>query len=243
MTRADGAIAPLVSSAVGHIWLYQLTAPLRGRSPGRAVWWLQHWSLCTFRWLGLQVRVDGTPSRTPCLYVSNHRSYLDIPLLSGVLGAGFMSRADVASWRVVGTAARLIGTIFVDREDMHGRVRAARALARRLCAGSVVVFPEGTTTGELAPGPFHPGLFRLLHRLRVPVVPVTIRYSDRRAYWVDDIGMGEHLRRRVLDGSPLAASVHVGRSLVPDEHADAEALEDAVRRAVFRPIEELGELA
>ena len=243
MTRADGAIAPVVSSAVGHLWLYQITAPLRGRSPVRAVWWLQHWSLRTFRWLGLQVRVEGTPSRTPCLYVSNHRSYLDIPLLSGVLGAGFMSRADVASWRIVGTAARLIGTVFVDRDDVQGRVRAARALARRLCAGSVVVFPEGTTVGDSTPGPFHPGLFRLLHRLRVPVVPVTIRYSDRRAYWTDDIGLGDHLRRRVLVGSSIAITIHVGTPLVPSDHSDAESLEGAVRRAIARPIEELGELA
>ena len=243
MTRADGAIAPLVSSAVGHLWLYQMTMPLRGRSPARAVWWLQHWSLRTFRWLGLQVRVEGTPSRTPCLYVSNHRSYLDIPLLSGVLGCGFMSRSDVASWRIVGPAARLIGTVFVDREDLHGRVRAARTLVRRLCAGSVVVFPEGTTVGGSTPGPFHPGLFRLLHKLPVPVVPVTIRYSDRRAYWTDDIGLGDHLRRRVLVGPVIGASVHVGAPLVPADHADAASLEGAVRRAVARPIEALGELA
>jgi len=243
MTRADGAIAPLVSSAVGHLWLYQITTPFRGQSPARAVWWLQHWSLRTFRWLGLRVRVEGTPSRTPCLYVSNHRSYLDIPLLSGVLGAGFMSRADVASWRIVGPAARLIGTVFVERENLHGRFRAARALARRLCAGSVVVFPEGTTVGESTLGPFHSGLFRLLHRLRVPIVPVTIRYSDRRAYWTDDIGLAEHLRRRVLAGPPIGASVHLGTPLIPGDHADAPSLETAVRRAVTRPIEELGELA
>jgi 1-acyl-sn-glycerol-3-phosphate acyltransferase len=235
-------LAALATSALGHLYLYRLSALVWGHSTERAQRFLQHWSIRAWRWLGLRVEVHGHGPATHCLYVANHRSYLDVPVLSGVLGATFMSRADVASWRVVGSAAQLIGTVFVERDDPHGRVRAARGLARRLCTGSIVVFPEGTTGAGLLPGPFHPGLFRLLHHLRASVVPVTVRYSDRAAYWTDEVGLGAHLRTRVLSRPGLTAVVHIGRALSADEHADGESLERAAYRAICAPIAAYGEL-
>ncbi|OLC90070.1 MAG: hypothetical protein AUJ03_01820 [Deltaproteobacteria bacterium 13_1_40CM_3_71_4] len=235
-------LAALVGSAVGYLTLYRVSALVWERSPARALTFLRRWSVAAWRWLGLEVRADGAPFPDPCVYVANHRSYLDVPVLAGVLGASFMSRADVAGWWVVGAAARLTGAVFVDRDRPHGRVRAARALVHRLASGSVVVFPEGTTGGERLPGPFHPGLFRLLHRVRVPVVPVTVRYDDRRAYWTDESGMATHLWLRVLAASRLTAAVHVGAALDPRAEADAESLARSVYRAVCRPIEDGGEL-
>jgi len=202
---------------------------------------MQRWSARACGWLRLDVQLHGVPSPATCVYVANHRSYLDVPVLSSVLGASFMSRADVAGWPVVGAVARDIGAVFVNRDDAHGRARAALALVRRLETASVVVFPEGTTGGARLPGPFHPGLFRLLHRTDARVVPVTIRYSDRRAYWTDDVSMSDHLRTRVFGVSRLAAAVHVGEGFGAREHADAASLAGAVYRAVCRPIDELGE--
>ena len=239
---ASVRLAGTVASALSHLLVYRISALLWGHSPSRAVAFLQHWSVCAWRWLGLDVRATGAPPRTSCVYVANHRSYLDIPLLAGVLAAPFMSRADVAGWWVVGATARLVGSVFVERDDPQGRIRAARALARRLATGSIVVFPEGTTGGQRLPGPFHPGLFRLLHHLGVPVVPVTIRYDDRRAYWTDESGLASHLWTRVLAGGRLRAAVHIAAALDPRGEPNAESLTHAAYRAVCRPIEELGEL-
>ena len=243
MKRGATRLVAVVTSALGHLWLYRLTALIAGHSAARACRFLQHWSVRACGRLGIDVEVHGTPSRARCLYVANHRTYLDIPVLAGILGASFVSRSDVASWWVVGAAAKLVGTVFVDREDPQGRVRAARALARRVCSGSVVVFPEGTTGADARPGPFHPGLFRLLHRLRVPVVPVTIRYSHRRAYWVENIGLGSHLRRRVLAGPRITVAVHIGDALGAGDHDDGQSLRRAAYRAICAPLDEFGELA
>jgi len=242
MTAALPNTAALVASATGYLGAYRLSARVWGESPARALRLLQHWSRHTWTWLRLDVRVHGELSRAPCVYVSNHRSYLDIPLLAGLLPATFVSRADVATWPVVGAAAHAVGVVFVERDDLHGRVRAARALWRRLQTTSVVVFPEGTTHGARLPAAFHPGLFRLLYRRNVRIVPVTIRYSDPRAYWVDDMTLGEHLRRRVLRGPRLIGAVHIGNALTPDVHPDPDDLARAVHAAVCRPIEELGEV-
>jgi len=241
--RADAAAAVVMASAAGHLSLYRLSTVFRGRSPARALRLFQHWGRRTCRWLRVEVAVHGVAPSRPCLYVANHRSYLDVPVLAGVLGATFLSRADVAHWWVIGGAARAIGTVFVDRDDPRARMRAARALARRLCTGSVVVFPEGTTGGERVPGPFQPGLFRLLHRVRIPVVPVTIRYGDRLAYWTDELTLASHLRRLVTGQRCVRAAVHIGQSLDARAHADGQSLAAAAYGAVCAPIDALGELA
>jgi 1-acyl-sn-glycerol-3-phosphate acyltransferase len=230
-------------SAVYHLGRYRLWARFAGPSEPRARALLQRWSTGTCRRLGLEVEVHGTPGTGPRVYVANHRSYLDIPLLSAVLGTTFVSRADVATWPVVGRAAAVAGAVFVERDDPRSRIRAARALGRQARLARVVVFPEGTTTGTRLPGPFPPGLFRLLHRLACPVVPVTIRYGDRRAYWTDDVALGRHLRTRILAGGRLAAAVHVGEALDPRGAHDAAGLARATYDAVCGPIEQLGELA
>lgn len=202
----------------------------------------QRWCVATTQRLGLRVRVEGRASAVPCVYVANHRSYLDIPLLGGALGAAFLSRADVAAWPLVGSAARAIGTVFIDRDEPASRAAAARGLARRLRECGVVVFAEGTTGGAPLPAPFFAGLFRLLQRIGVPVVPVTIRYSDRRAYWLDARGIAAHLRG-VLAARGLDAAVHIGAAIDPAASRDAAALGAAVHAAVSAPIHAHGELA
>jgi 1-acyl-sn-glycerol-3-phosphate acyltransferase len=235
--------AALVGTAATTLWRYRVRARLVGASEAEASRVLQRWSRRAWDWLGLDVRVRGRMPEGSCIYVANHRSYLDIPVLAGAFGPAFMSRADVASWPVVGGAAREIGSVFVDRDDATSRIRAAFALRRRLRHGSVAVFPEGTTCGTPLPGPFHPGLFLFLHRAGLPVHPITVRYGDRRAYWTDDVSLGHHLRAQVLVGPRISVVVHVGPAIDTTVHRGGDDLARAAWAAIARPIEELGELA
>src|SRR5947199_321694 len=95
--RSRGAravrLAAAVASALVHLVAYRASALVWGASPSRALAFLRHWSVRAWRWLDLEVRAEGIPSPGPCVYVANHRSYLDVPLLAGVLAASFMSRA------------------------------------------------------------------------------------------------------------------------------------------------------
>jgi 1-acyl-sn-glycerol-3-phosphate acyltransferase len=241
--RPYAVTAALVTTAAARLWAYQLAACVRGASPERAVQIMQRWNRWAWRRLRLRVAVCGSVPAGPCIYVANHRTYLDIAVLNGALGATFLSRADVASWPVFGRVAQVVGTVFVERDDARGRVRAARALMRRAAHMSVVVFPEATTRGERLPGPFHPGLFRLLRRAHAPVVPVTLRYSDRRAYWVEDLTLWEHLRTRIFAAPPLTCVLHIGEPMATTDYADDAALSAAVYTAVCAPIRELGEFA
>lgn len=236
-------IAALAGTAAATLWRYRLRARVVGASEAEATRVLQTWSRRAWDWLDLDVRVRGRMPEGPCVYVANHRSYLDIPVLAGAFGTAFMSRADVAAWPVVGGAAREIGTVFVDREDATSRIRAAFALRRRLRHGSVAVFPEGTTCATPLPGPFHPGLFLFLHRAGLPVHPITVRYGDRRAYWTNDLSLRRHLREQVLTGPRISVVAHVGAAIDASSHRSGDDLAHAAWAAIARPIEELGELA
>jgi lyso-ornithine lipid O-acyltransferase len=236
------SLAVVVAAAFTRLWLYEAADRFRTPSAPRALATLAGWCRWALPWLGLQVEVEGTLPDTPCVYIANHRTYLDVPVLAGVLRAAFLSRADVATWPVIGPVARLTEVVFVDREDPHDRKRAARRLMQRLGSGSVVVFPEGTTTGAPLPAPFRAGLFRHVHAVSVPIVPVTLRYSDRRAYWVEELNAWQHFRTRVLTRPPLRLSVHIGAALRSADYGDAEQLAAAVYAAVCQPIAARGEL-
>ncbi len=233
----------LCASGYAYLWAYRGSAWWRGADPERAVRLLQHWSGGANRVLRIQPRVEGTLPQTPVVYLANHRSYLDITLLAATLGASFVSRADIAHWPLIGPVAQAIDCVFVERDSPHGRVRAARGILRRIRRGSLIVFPEGSTFGDRLPQPLEPGLFRLLEHVKVPLVPVTLRYSDRRAYWDTDLSLAEHLRRRVLTGGALRASVYVGSPLDAAAFTDADALRQAVQAAFHEVIDTRGELA
>ena len=71
------------------------------------------------RLMGLRVRVIGERTRSvdgrPVVFVSNHSSWLDVPVLGGQLDACFIAKDDVSRWPVVRTIAWLGRTIFVSR--------------------------------------------------------------------------------------------------------------------------------
>ena len=77
-----------------------------------------YWAVFT-RLIGIKVRVIGTPAKReagrPVVYVSNHSSWVDVPVVGGVLEGCFVAKGDVGTWPVIGTIARLGRTVFVSR--------------------------------------------------------------------------------------------------------------------------------
>ena len=114
--------------------------------------------------LGLRVRVIGRLARNerrPVLFVSNHSSWVDIPVLGGVLDACFVAKADVARWPVVSTIARLGRTVFVTRQ--RGAIaRESDEMRHRLAQGdNLVLFPEGTSSDGSRVLPFRSAFFAI----------------------------------------------------------------------------------
>lgn len=112
------------------------------------------------------------------LWLPNHVSWLDIPVIGGLLpGTVFLSKSEIASWPVIGRLARLAGTQFIERG--RGSAAAAEAVARGLSTGHhIVVFAEGTTSDGTRVRRFHARLLGPAVKARCPVVPIALRYFD-----------------------------------------------------------------
>ena len=188
------------------------------------------WCRATCAILGIRLRVAGAPfAACPTLYVANHVSYLDIPVLGALLDATFVAKAEVAAWPLFGLLGRLSGTFFVRRRRLDALVQR-NALAARLRAGeSFVLFAEGTSTDGRDVLPFRTSLLSVcepwvLDR-PVAVQPVTLAYRrlgdgtpvDARNgglyAWYGDATFLPHLLG-VLAGPGIEIAVHLGEPVL-----------------------------
>lgn len=123
------------------------SAPL-GRWPRRFLrrWWCKGVLLL----LGVHLEVRGRPTAVePALFVPNHVSYLDIPILGALCDAAFIAKTEIADWPFFGWLARKSGTLFVRRHWREAK-RQRDALAARLArTESFVLFAEGTSSPGL----------------------------------------------------------------------------------------------
>lgn len=158
-----------------------LALPRAGRPPGGdglQGWTVRAWSSGLLRIFGLKVHRFGTPLPGAVLFVANHVSWLDITLFHSQLWAGFVSKAEVERWPLIGWLASLGGTIYHHRgsqDSLHG---VMHQMLERLQAGyPAAVFPEGRATSGEAIGVFHARIFQPAVLAQVPVQPVALRYG------------------------------------------------------------------
>ncbi len=120
----------------------------------------QNLTCCIF---GIKREVIGTPIRNKqVIYVSNHISYLDIPLIGGTLKASFVAKSDVASWPVFGFLSKLQQTAFISRSAKDVK-KGTNLLNAMLNDGkSLIIFPEGTSTEGTEVIPFKSSLFSVI---------------------------------------------------------------------------------
>ena len=159
--------------------------------------WMQTWAHSLLWLFGVDHSWHGEPvgpTQQARLVVSNHRSPLDILLLLQRFGGVMLSRGDLATWPILGPAARRAQTIFVDRQDTVSGVLAVRALRDRLeKQNTVSVFPEGTTLAGDEVRPFQQGAFAAARGLPVEIVPVGIAYPPGSEFL--DESFGQHMAR------------------------------------------------
>ncbi len=149
--------------------------------------------------LGLNIIVHGKPDSRPALWVSNHISWLDIPVIGSHFPVYFLSKAEVGNWPLIGRLAKAGGTLYIKRGsgDANG---VASQMASHLQAGrSVLFFPEGTTTDGKALKRFFHKLFQAACVTGADIQPVVLCYRDEKgelhavAPFIGDDEFTEHL--------------------------------------------------
>ena len=124
--RAAGMGALTLSMLAGASLHQRLSAPQARRPVFER--WMRSWADALLGVFGVHSSWHGhrpEPASGARLVVSNHRSPLDILLLLERFGGVVLSRADLATWPLLGTAAQRAETIFVDRQStVSGVVRS-----------------------------------------------------------------------------------------------------------------------
>ncbi|MFC7691992.1 lysophospholipid acyltransferase family protein [Paeniroseomonas aquatica] len=190
-----------------------------------------HAVLC---WLiGLRVQVVGQPAAGPTLFVSNHSSWLDVLVLGGVIEACFVAKAEVGTWPLVRTVARLGRTVFVSRSRGRTGSEAGDIKARLAAGDSLILFPEGTSNDGARTLPFRSSFLATAGSAR-QVQPVSLVYDrlgglpacrrDRPLFaWYGDMEIGSHFWRLVRR-SGARATVVLHQPFAPAEMPDRKAM-------------------
>ncbi|HJV90010.1 MAG TPA: lysophospholipid acyltransferase family protein [Holophagaceae bacterium] len=120
---------------------------------------------------------DIRTGRRPVIFIANHASHFDPPLLISTLPSHpvFIAKRELGRVPFLGWVIWLAGFIFIDRGNRAQAMASLAAAARRIHDGqSVVVFPEGTRSPDGTLLPFKPGGFKLAVEAGVPLVPLAI---------------------------------------------------------------------
>lgn len=113
--------------------------------------------------IGARIKVHGVPLKRDVFFMPNHVSWFDIPVLGGLTGSAFVSRAEISDMFMLGWMARLNRTVFVKREAKLNIAAQINELREALAdTWSVVIFPEGTVTDGHSLLPFKTSMLSVL---------------------------------------------------------------------------------
>lgn len=179
---------------------------------------------------GLRLETVGEPMHHGGALVANHASWLDIFVLHAVAKVFFVAKAEVGKWPVIGSLAKLTGTMFIERRATEAK-RQQQALLERMARGHrLCFFPEGTSTDGRRVLDFKSTLFAafLTPELieHVWVQPVTVTYIPDAALeptfygWWADMSFGGHVIAILAHSRRGVVRVTLHPPMPAHDHAD-----------------------
>ena len=194
-----------------------------------------------FRLAGIRIGVQGgehLKNHVPCVFVSNHTSFIDVVLYLAMLKCvyRFVSKVEVASWPFIGTFLNRREDFRFKREDKHARLDQARQLENALRQGeSLLIFPEGTFVAREGLRRFQLGAFRAAVLTGRPVVPIALR--GVRQIFRDETVILRPGRIRITVGEPIFARTEPGHSTWSEIIRLRNATRDFIGRHCGEPVE------
>lgn len=164
------------------LWLIGRKKPLvKYRASHKVI----RWAFSTVFWIaGIKCNVIGAehiPTDTPVLFVSNHRSNLDILLLQVTAGVpvGFVAKTELKKVPLLGFWMCDIGCVFLDRANIKSAVKSISEGVTHIEAGcSMAICPEGTRSHDGEMKDFKDGSLKLAAKSKVPVIPAAVIGTD-----------------------------------------------------------------
>lgn len=137
------------------------------------------WSDYIINKVGIKINVKGKENliENGALYVANHQSLFDIPVLVAAtrVPMGFIAKKELENNKFISEWMKKVNCIFMDRENVRESLKSINEGVEKLKNGcALTIFPEGTRTitGELLE--FKKGSMKLGTKAGVPIIPITI---------------------------------------------------------------------
>lgn len=135
---------------------------------------------------GIRIEITGlenVPVGRPCIFMSNHVSNLDPPVLIPKLPGrcSVLLKKELMNIPILGRAMRMAKFVPVERGGKRDAAQASvTAAAEALRSGlNIMVFPEGTRSRNGRLQPFKKGPFYLAMETQAPVVPIAISGTEK----------------------------------------------------------------
>ena len=158
---------------------------------------------------GVKVTVEGLQHidpKAPYIFVSNHTSYIDTPVILANISAQFRFLAKSGLFQIpfLGTHLSRAGHIPVPREDPRAAVKTLQLAAETVQKKdiSLLVFPEGGRSHDGVLTPFKEGGAYIAIRAGVPVVPLVIIGGVHVLPFGKGVVQSGHITMRVLPPVP-----------------------------------------
>ena len=214
-----------VLGAMGRVTVPTLVDLVRGDLDRHTIDERTHWfAKRVVQVLDIQLTTTGAervPQDRAYVYMSNHQSHLDVPMLYATLPSPtirMLAKKELFDIPLWGRGLRAAEFVEVDRGN-HDRAMASIAYAARLIADGVSIYlaPEGTRSRDGSIGPLKKGGFHLAKETGAPIVPVAIHGT------IDILPRGAKkmtngVAVRVTIGAPIPVVDRAIEDLMSDVH-------------------------
>ena len=162
---------------------------------------------------------DNVPLNSNFIFVCNHESWLDIPILfiASPTYLYFIAKKELKKMPFIGWAIWAAGMIFIDRSDRKKAINSMREAGQKAIKQqkNIVSFPEGTRSLTHEVMQFKRGTFIISKQTGIKIIPCAIS------------GAGNIWSAARLAVNPGKVKVAIGKPIDPKDHTDMTADEFA----------------
>jgi 1-acyl-sn-glycerol-3-phosphate acyltransferase len=168
----------LYTIVLGVLSLASTLVDRQGRFAHRCARW---WARLILVTTGVRVEREGValpPPDLSCVFVANHASIYDIPVLFTAVPRQLriMAKASLGRFPFIGWHLRQSGHLLVDRQNPGaGILKKMQRMTRQ--GASLIVFPEGSRSPDGAVRRFKGGTFLVAVENGWPIVPISVSGS------------------------------------------------------------------
>lgn len=149
--------------------------------PKVGFYFAKFWSKALIKIAGVKIiseNIENIPGNEPVIFIANHQSYFDIPVLYATIPSEFriLAKKSLFFIPIFGWHLYLSKNISIERNNPLKASKAIRKAQEALKNNvSILLFPEGTRSINGKLQPFKKGAFFLSKKVNKKIVPIVIK--------------------------------------------------------------------